>query len=96
MNCPGGQSPEKVCEEQAYTLGTTAYLWGFTMNELYRFRSTALAKPGAAVNKFDHNRTLLTPEQAHVINVVRANNPRNPAVMRDRTFGSSASRHGES
>ncbi len=67
-------SPEKVREEHAYTLGTSAYLWGFTMNELYRVRSTALAKPGAAVNKFDHIRTLLTPEQAHKVNVVRANN----------------------
>jgi hypothetical protein len=44
------------------------------MNELYRVRSSALAKPGAAVNRLDHNRTLLTPEQAHVINVMRANN----------------------
>lgn len=67
-------SPEKVREEHAYTLGTTAYLWGFTMNELYRVRSASLAKPGATVNKFDHNRTLLTPEAAHTINVVRANN----------------------
>ena len=25
-----------VREEQAYTLGTAAYTWGFTMTELYR------------------------------------------------------------
>lgn len=67
-------SPKSVREEHAYTLGTSAFLWGFTMNELYRVRSNSLAKPGAAVNKFDHNRTLLTPEEAHAINVVRANN----------------------
>ena len=64
---------EKVREEQAYTLGTAAYLWGFTMNELYRVRSVHLAKSGNAVNRFDHLRVLMTPELARKVGVVRAN-----------------------
>ncbi len=64
---------EKVREEQAYALGTAAYLWGFTMNELYRVRSVHLAKPGNAVNRFDHLRVLMTPELARRVGVVRAN-----------------------
>ena len=64
---------EKIREEQAYTLGTAAYLWGFTMNELYRVRSVHLGKPGNAVNRFDHLRVLMTPEQARRVGVVRAN-----------------------
>lgn len=66
-------SSEKIREEQAYTLGTAAYLWGFTMNELYRVRSAALAKPGNAINKFEHVRALMTPELARKVGVVRAN-----------------------
>jgi hypothetical protein len=57
-------SAEKIGEEQAYTLGTAANLWGFTMNELYRVRSAFLAKPGNAVNRFDHVRALRTPKLA--------------------------------
>lgn len=64
---------EKIREEQAYTLGTSAYVWGFTMNELYRVRSEFLAKPGNAVNKFEHIRALMTPELARKVGVVRAN-----------------------
>jgi hypothetical protein len=68
-------SPEKVREEQAYTLGSAAYVWGFTMNELYRARSIQLAKPGIVVNKFDHFRVLMTPELARKAGVVRSNSP---------------------
>ena len=50
---------EKIREEQAYTVGTSAYVWGFTMNELYRIRSAFLATPGNAVNKFEHIRELV-------------------------------------
>jgi hypothetical protein len=64
---------EKIREEQAYTLGTAAYLWGFTMNELYRVRSVHLSKPGNAVNRFDHVHALMTPELARRVGVVRAN-----------------------
>jgi hypothetical protein len=66
-------SPEKIREEQAYTLGTAAYLWGFTMNELYRVRSLSLAKPGNAINQFEHVRVLMTRELARKVGVVRAN-----------------------
>ncbi len=62
-----------IAEERAYALGVAAYLWGFTMNELYRVRSTALARPGGAVNAFFHRRELMTPEQARAGGVVRSN-----------------------
>ena len=66
-------SPDKIREERTYALGTAAYLWGFTMNELYRVRSHALAEPGAAVNTLAHSRALLTPEAARKGGVVRSN-----------------------
>ena len=66
-------SPDKIREQQSYTLGTAAYLRGFTMNELYRVRSVHVAKPGNAVNRFDHVRVLATPELARRYGVVRAN-----------------------
>ncbi len=66
-------SPDQVRGEQAYTLGTSAFLWGFTMNELYRVRSVSLAKPGNAINRFEHVRALMTPELARKVGVVRAN-----------------------
>ncbi len=55
---PTTPSADTIREERAYPLGTAAYLWGFTMNELYRTRSHALATPGAAVNTFSHRRVL--------------------------------------
>lgn len=67
------ETAEKLREERAYTLGTAAYMWGFTMNELYRVRSASLAKPGNAINKFEHVRALMTPELARKVGVVRAN-----------------------
>ncbi len=73
LHCQDAPSTDKVREEQAYTLGTAAYLWGFTMNELYRVRSVHLAKPGNTVNRFDHLRVLMTPELARKVGVVRAN-----------------------
>ena len=66
-------SADTIREERAYMLGTAAYLWGFTMNELYPARSHALATPGAAVNTFAHRRALLTPEMARKGGVVRSN-----------------------
>jgi hypothetical protein len=64
---------EKIREEQAYTLGTAAFLWGFTMNELYRVRSAHVDKQGAALNAFVHNREVTTPEIARKMGVVRPN-----------------------
>ncbi len=69
---PESPSADRIREERAYTLGTTAYLWGFTMNELYRVRSHSLATP-SAVNTFAHRRALLTPEMARKGGVVRSN-----------------------
>jgi len=34
----------KVREEQAYTLGTSAYTWGFTMTEIYRVRQLTMRR----------------------------------------------------
>src|SRR5262245_34937734 len=62
---------EKTREEQAYTLGTAAFLWGFTMNELYRVRSAHVDKQGVPVNTFLHNREVTTPEIARKQGVVR-------------------------
>jgi hypothetical protein len=45
----------KIREEQAYTLGTSAYTWGFTMTELYRVRDMTL-KTFGAFNTFFHVR----------------------------------------
>jgi hypothetical protein len=49
---------EKIREEQAYTLGTAAFLWGFTLNELYRVRSGFVDAQGVPINAFVHNREL--------------------------------------
>src|SRR5690242_14934466 len=59
-----GVTVEKIREEQAYTLGTAAFLWGFTMNELYRVRSAHVDKQGVPANTFLHNREVTTPEIA--------------------------------
>ena len=64
---------EKIREEQAYTLGTAAFLWGFTMNELYRVRSVHVDKQGVPVNTFLHNREVTTAEIARKQGVVRPN-----------------------
>ncbi len=42
----------KVREEQAYTLGTSAYTWGFTMTELYRVRDITLKTFGVFNTSF--------------------------------------------
>jgi hypothetical protein len=42
----------KVREEQAYTLGTSAYTWGFTMTELYRVRDMTLRPSGHLTPSF--------------------------------------------
>ena len=64
---------DKIIEEQAYTLGTSAYLWGYTMNELYRNRDNFLKQEGNELNKFNHFQTLLTPSLAKEMGVVSAN-----------------------
>jgi hypothetical protein len=45
-------------------LGTPAFLWGFTMNDLYRVRPSSLAKPDNPLHTFDHSGVLMTPELA--------------------------------
>jgi len=62
-----------VREEQAYTLGTAAYTWGFTMTELYRVRDMTL-RATDALNKFAHYRKLADPESTRAAGVVSANN----------------------
>ena len=64
-------SDDKLREERAYTLGTTAFTWGFPMNELYRVRDTFLKK--GKLNAFANIRELLTYEVAKKVGVVRAN-----------------------
>jgi len=64
----------KLVEEQAYTLGTTAYVWGYTMNELYRVRDHFLKQKGNSLNRFSHFQQLLTPKLAKEMGVVSANN----------------------
>jgi hypothetical protein len=72
-----GQNPsapplEKILEEQAYMLGMSAYLWGYTMNELYRLRSNFLAaRHSVGLNRWEHFRDLIGPESAHRLGVVR-------------------------
>ena len=63
----------KIREEQAYTLGTTAYTWGFTMTDLYRVRDLTLKSSGA-VNTFSHIRELGDPASTRASGVVSANN----------------------
>jgi hypothetical protein len=63
----------KVREEQAYTLGTAAFSWGFTMTELYRVRDVTVRKFDA-FNKFIHFRELAEPESSRASGVVSANN----------------------
>lgn len=63
----------KIREEQAYTLGTTAYTWGFTITELYRVRDMAIRAFGA-FNKFFHFRELAEPVSSRASGVVYANN----------------------
>jgi len=63
-----------VLEEQAYTLGTSAYLWGFPMTELYRVRDHFLKQKGNRLNRFSHFQTLLTAKTAREMGVVSANN----------------------
>ena len=62
----------KVREEQAYTLGTSAYTWGFTMTEIYRVRDMQIKAFGA--NTFFHIRELADPETSRASGVVSANN----------------------
>jgi hypothetical protein len=50
----------KIREEQAYTLGTSAYTWGFTMTEIYRVRDMQI-KAFGAVNTFFHIRGTRRP-----------------------------------
>jgi hypothetical protein len=64
---------DQIREEKAYALGTAAFLWGFTMNELYRVRSRHVDTQGVPVNTFTHMRELTTPEIARKIGVVRPN-----------------------
>jgi hypothetical protein len=63
----------KIREEQAYTLGTSAYTWGFTMTELYRARDMTL-KTFGAFNTFFHVRELGDPATTRASGVVSANN----------------------
>ena len=62
-----------VREEQAYTLGTAAYTWGFTVTELYRVRDMTLGA-NDALNKFAHLRALSDPATSRAVGVVSANN----------------------
>ena len=62
-----------IREEQAYTLGTSAYTWGFTMTEIYRVRHMQI-KAFGAVNTFFHIRELADPETTRASGVVSANN----------------------
>jgi hypothetical protein len=62
----------KIREEQAYTLGTSAYTWGFTMTEIYRVRDMQIKAFGA--NTFSHVRELADPETSRASGVVSANN----------------------
>jgi len=66
-------TPEQVREEQAYTLGTAAFAWGFTMTELYRVRH-AFIKNFDGLNKFIHFRQLANPVTSRQGGVVSANN----------------------
>ncbi len=63
----------KIREEQAYTLGTTAYAWGFTMTDLYLVRDLTL-KAFDAHNTFAHFRNLADPVTSRAGGVVSANN----------------------
>jgi hypothetical protein len=65
-------SSDKLHEERAYTLGTSAFIWGFPMTELYRVRDKSVSQ-GHKVNTFNHDRKLFTAEQAIELGVVRAN-----------------------
>jgi hypothetical protein len=64
-------SAAKLREERAYTLGTTAFEWGFPMNELYRVRDRSLKK--GKLNTFANVRKLIDAKLAVEIGVVRAN-----------------------
>ncbi len=64
-------SAAQLREERAYTLGTTAFEWGFPMNELYRVRDRSLKK--GKLNTFANVRKLIDAELAVEIGVVRAN-----------------------
>ena len=66
-------TPEQIREEQAYTLGTAAFAWGFTMTELYRVRHESLSVFGC-FNKFVHLRQLLNAAASRQTGVVSANN----------------------
>ena len=64
-------SAAELREERAYTLGTTAFEWGFPMNELYRVRDRSLKK--GKLNTFTNVRKLIDAKLAAEIGVVRAN-----------------------
>lgn len=66
-------TPEQIREEQAYTLGTATFAWGFTMTELYRVRHTSLAAFGC-FNKFIHLQQLVSAATCRKSGVVSANN----------------------
>jgi len=66
-------TPEQIREEKAYTLGTAAFAWGFTMTEIYRVRHDFLKNFGS-VNKFFHFRQLANPVTSRQGGVVSANN----------------------
>ena len=63
----------QVREEQAYTLGTAAYAWGFTMTELYRVRHVSTTARDE-LNRFHHFQTLFDPKTSTAAGVVSANN----------------------
>ena len=63
----------QVREEQAYTLGTAAFAWGFTMTEIYRIRHVTLTQFDS-FNQFSHFRQLMNAAASRQGGVVSANN----------------------
>jgi len=62
---------EKAKEDLAYTIGTQAYIYGFTTVELYRtfYQQVIDENKGhsVGVNQFNHVRKLATPEDTWVV-----------------------------
>jgi len=62
---------DKALEEQAYTLGTQAYIYGYTLNELYRTMYELAIDPKrktkGSVNEFNHIRNVATAKDDWVV-----------------------------
>jgi hypothetical protein len=59
--------PGKLREERAYTLGTAAFLWGFTMNELYRVRSRNYEPANFALHRRSKGSWLLPSDASKIL-----------------------------